>query len=126
MDPSSDYLDAMMVSSGAGAWYTPYFDDVTVRGNPANADFGLLVHEIGGHGIRYNLGKPSIVSRDRFNTATKNAGFKLGEFPNVASIGRDEVFNPEEISLLQEAYPQIQRASAAKGHELHEQGAVNT
>jgi hypothetical protein len=101
------------------------FDDVTLRTDPENVDFGLLVHETGGHGIRYNLEKPNNINRDVFNEKLKREGFKLGEFPEIKNLKGEEVFNPEEINLLQEAYPQVRRI-AHKGHELNEQGAVNT
>jgi hypothetical protein len=64
IDPNNDYMDAILVKGNSGAWYTPAFDDVTLRTDPENVDFGLLVHETGGHGIRYNLGKLSKANRD--------------------------------------------------------------
>jgi hypothetical protein len=42
-------------NSGSGAWFTPASNDVTIRGPLEKQDFGLTIHEAGGHGLRYNM-----------------------------------------------------------------------
>jgi len=44
-----------MRGENAGAWFSPATNEVTLRGPLENQDFGLVVHEAGGHGIRYNM-----------------------------------------------------------------------
>ena len=131
-----------MRGENAGAWFSPATNEVTLRGPLENQDFGLAIHETGGHGIRYNMQsdyKP--VSREVINKYLVNP-----EDPTIqetllnSHFGR-EVFNDFEVNTLGDAYPEIagyfenftNRLSGQKlspealaKRILDEQGAVNT
>jgi len=44
-----------MQHENGGAWFEKASNTTTLRGPLEDQDFGLVIHETGGHGIRHNL-----------------------------------------------------------------------
>jgi hypothetical protein len=131
IDPKNDYIDAVMVNRNAGAWYHPLFDDVTFRSSPDNVDFGLLLHEVGGHGIRSNLNIGSSIPKSAFNDFLRKNNYVIGDknLPYIRPVNREGVFNDAERELLSDTYPYIAEYPSLVSHPekvIQEQGAVNT
>ena len=133
MDPANDLLDAKMQHQGAGAWFTPATNDVTLRGSIENNDFGVLAHEAGGHGFRYNLQSDYKPTTRKFlnefieNGSKADPNSALGKELSKTHLGTQS-YTTKEISALEEAYPWVNNYKTTQtGFEpLHEQGAINT
>lgn len=96
-----------------------------------NNDFGLIIHETGGHGLRRSLDpKQKLLSREDF--AAYLRGDRSDDLVDrlLSSHAGREIFNQKETELLSKGYPWVK-----KYYELHpeykapmidEQGAINT
>lgn len=141
-DFQNDIFDQKMRGENGGAWFSPSTNDITLRGPLENQDFGLVIHETGGHGIRYNMQsdyKP--VSRQAINEYLADPDNPAKQEPLLKGHFGNEVFNEFEINTLADSYPEIASyfnnfINRLSGKKLspealakrirHEQGAVNT
>lgn len=133
ISPETDLIDAQMLNRDAGAWFMPSVNDVTIRGPLQNQDYGLLLHEIGGHGLRYNL-------QSDYRPTTR---YYLNQY--VAGNGNDpeiakellqvhtgtQPYTQVETKALQEGYPYVStyfqlNPTKDPNKILNESGAVNT
>lgn len=133
ISPETDLIDAQMLNRDAGAWFMPSVNDVTIRGPLQNQDYGLLLHEIGGHGLRYNL-------QSDYRPTTR---YYLNQY--VAGNGNDpeiakellqvhtgtQPYTQVETKALQEGYPYLStyfqlNPTKDPNKILNESGAVNT
>ena len=136
--PKTDAFDEAMskANSGSGAWFTPASNDVTIRGPLEKQDFGLTIHEAGGHGLRYNM-QPDYVptKREYLNEYIITGGKNMSDEAANALLKMhtgDQVYNAIEAQKLRESYPWIktyfERNPAKKSGDavLRESGSVNT
>ena len=134
--PETDAFDKAMSESEAGAWFSPVSNDVTLRGPLEKQDFGLVIHEAGGHGLRYNM-QPNYVptKREYLNEYIITKGQNMSDEAADALLKvhtGDQVFTPIEVQKLKESYPWVktyfERNPASKSGDtvLRESGSVNT
>ena len=116
-------------NSNAGAYFDPVTNTATFRTLPEKADFGLSLHEIFGHGLRYNIHpdyKP--ISTQAFEQFLQKCK-ELGINPNGQTIlglnTADQLYTDVEKSLLDTAYEKWFDYGEGAGNR-HEYGAVNT
>jgi hypothetical protein len=109
LDPKNDYLDALLINDNGGAWYTPLFHDATLRGPIENQDYGLLLHEVGGHGIRYGFNRLGVGIRQKFNSTLTKLGEKIGEDFSTPINKVPLKVNEQEMSIVKDVYPQVSR-----------------
>lgn len=137
-DPTSKF-DAIQLKRNAGAWFTPATNTVTLRGALENQDFGLVAHEVVGHGLRHNLHpdyKPISKMRyfeEWFEKQGKDLSAETIDALKQVHIA-PEFFTQKEQNLLLEAYPWVK--DFFKGQKMSEQqllqkvldeaGAINT
>ena len=137
-----DLMDQKMQYENGGAWFEPATNNVTLRGPLENQDYGLVIHEAGGHGIRYNMQsnyKP--VTREQVNTYLADPENPVTQEPLLKAHIGNEVFNEFESNTLNDAYPEVTNyfnnftnrlsgqklSDSAKANRIkHEQGAINT
>ena len=136
--PKTDAFDEAMskANSGSGAWFTPASNDVTIRGPLEKQDFGLTIHEAGGHGLRYNM-QPDYapIKRDYLNEYIITGGKDMSDEAANALLKvhtGDQIYNAIEVQKLRESYPWIktyfERNPVKKSGDvvLRESGSVNT
>ena len=136
--PKTDAYDEAMskANSGSGAWFTPASNDVTIRGPLEKQDFGLTIHEAGGHGLRYNM-QPDYIptKREYLNEYIMTGGKDMSDKATNALLKMhtgDQIYNVIEAQKLRESYPWIktyfERNPVKKSGDvvLRESGSVNT
>ena len=136
--PKTDAFDEAMskANSGSGAWFTPASNDITIRGPLEKQDFGLTIHEAGGHGLRYNM-QPDYVptKREYLNEYIITGGKDMSDETANALLKvhtGDQIYNVIEAQKLRESYPWIktyfERNPVKKSGDvvLRESGSINT
>ena len=127
-DPTS-MVDKYVGDSGAGAWFYPVNNTVTLRQNPSKNDFGLLVHEYLGHGIRYNLNpeyKPiSTEQIDQFLKACERYGYDPHKVKYPGLNTANQLYTSKEEDILRTTYNKWFKGGLGEG-TLNEYGAVNS
>ena len=136
--PKTDAFDEAMskVNSGSGAWFTPASNDITIRGPLEKQDFGLTIHEAGGHGLRYNMQSDYVpIKREYLNEYIITGGKDMSDKTANALLKMhtgDQVYNTVEAQKLRESYPWIktyfEKNPTKKSGDavLRESGSVNT
>ena len=126
-DPNN-IMDQFFENS-ADAYFDPITNSVTLRGLPEKQNYGLMLHEIGGHGIRYNIHpdyRPMTPQAfERFLQTCRQLGINpKGQHIQGLNYA-DQLYTDVEKTLLDTAYEKWFDDGPGMGNR-HEYGGVNT